>query len=580
MSTNCVWRTLCARLAGSLLMLLCFDVLPAAADGGPRAAPAARPTAPPRPRLSLTPEVLTLARQLGTLTAVDDRADTTPTPSPGDPGLPSIGLRLLIGDLDGLLLRADPDAAPALQDARNAAGEAWRLYAAGSPDLGHLGRTTDQLLRAQRALRRAVHLGGPDTGPAAAALQEHIAALSRRMASDVMGVARRAVSPGRLRAVERLFELGDLAAARGDTVNAVVHFGGALGLAANTITFDIALFEENIKNALAGQTVGHAFSIAYLGQLYQDGESAGLARTAANAPQTAQSPAKEMHVASVSKTLTTIVTLRLLEDSGLTPDEPIAPYLPGDWVFDPAIAEPGPNQLTFRHFFTHTSGFGQVNAGSDYAALETAIGLVTGPQPFNYQNANFALMRVLVAGLLGIDPVDFEDFDPGALTAAIFILTAQQLYTSIGVQVDCQPNDATATVQYNLPDGGLAGYVEPNRQLTCGGYGGFISSNELASVLTNLRHTENLLTAEGRALMQEGFLGFMDPANYGFIGGTFGVYSMHGGDWFHSPGELHSCVVAFPIQVEVGLVINSERGAMPYQCSLLQSAFDDAWVQK
>lgn len=39
------------------------------------------------------------------------------------------------------------------------------------------------------------------------------------------------------------------------------------------------------------------------------------------------------------------------------------------------------------------------------------------------------------------------------------------------------------------------------------------------------------------------------------------------------------CVIAFPIAVEAALVINSARGgAMPYQCVVLQSAFDDAWV--
>ena len=50
------------------------------------------------------------------------------------------------------------------------------------------------------------------------------------------------------------------------------------------------------------------------------------------------------------------------------------------------------------------------------------------------------------------------------------------------------------------------------------------------------------------------------------------------GDWFHDSGELHSCVVAFPIQVEASLVINSARGFAPYQCDLLETAFDNAWV--
>src|SRR5262245_36652021 len=328
-------------------------------------------------------DVLALARQIATRgVAVDDRADSTPTPTPGDRNLPSVGLRLLIGDIEALIRRGGPDARPALRDAQDAAQEAWRVYAAGSPDLGHLRQTTAALLRAQRALRLAGVRGGGDTDRAATAVQAYIAALSKRMASDVSGVVRRVVRPGgQLTAIQRLLDLGDLAVAGGDLVVAVVHFGGALNLAANTIVFDVALFEQNIKSALAGQTVGHAFSIAYLGQLYQDGESAGLARTAADAPQTAQSPGKEIDVARLSKTLTTIVTLRLLEDSGVTPDEPIVPYLPSDWTYDNTISQP-PNALTFRHFFTHRSGFGQVNAGSDYAALQTAIGLLTGPASF------------------------------------------------------------------------------------------------------------------------------------------------------------------------------------------------------
>ena len=38
--------------------------------------------------------------------------------------------------------------------------------------------------------------------------------------------------------------------------------------------------------------------------------------------------------------------------------------------------------------------------------------------------------------------------------------------------------------------------------------------------------------------MQEGFLGFMDPMDWNFVIGAFGVYYMHGGDWTHSSEEL------------------------------------------
>src|SRR5262249_6160707 len=159
---------------------------------------------------------------------------------------------------------------------------------------------------------------------------------------------------------------------------------------------------------------GYALSIAYQGQLYQVGESSGLARTAADAPSTPQSPAKEMHVASVSKTLTAIVTLHLLEQNGLTPDALIAPYLPSNWTLGTGV-----EGLRFRDFMTHTSGFGQINAASDYEGLRAAIATDLGSQLFSYKNANFGLMRVLVAGLQGIDAAAYEDqFDPAAVTAA------------------------------------------------------------------------------------------------------------------------------------------------------------------
>jgi hypothetical protein len=96
--------------------------------------------------------------------------------------------------------------------------------------------------------------------------------------------------------------------------------------------------------------------------------------------------------------------------------------------------------------------------------------------------------------------------------------------------------------------------------------------------MATLRYTQQLLSTDMREEMFDGFLGLMDPEDWSMVTGDFGVYQMHGGDWNHGAGELHSCVVAFPIVVEAALLINSERGAIPYQCSVLRDAFDNAWV--
>ena len=512
--------------------------------------------------------------QLETVPIPGDDGDDTPPPSRGGDDRPSVGLRLALDELRGLLAEATQKTRPALRRALDAGEEAWHHYAAGSADLSHLGDTADALRRAEASLDVAALLGGRAGRGAIEGLQARLAGLARRMAADILRVAGDAgASRGRLAVARALVGLGDLAAPGNPRV-AVALFGAGLNLAANTITFDVALFEQNIADALDDRTVGHAFSIAYQGQLYQGGESAGLARTAADAPMTAQSPDKETQVASVSKTITAIVIHRLLEEHGLTPEAFVAPYLPSDWMLGTGV-----DQLRFRDFMTHTSGFGQIGAKNSYENLRIAIATDVGSQVFSYSNANFGLMRVLAAGLQGIDPVDYGEFDAGALTTAAFLLYAQFLYGSIGVDVDCMSTDPTPTVQYKFPDDGTSGFPEPNDQLGCGGFGWFISANELAAVMTNLRNTTNLLSPAARTAMQDGYLGFMDPANYGWIDDlALGANYVHGGDWFHDDGELHSCVIAFPIQVEVSLVINSARGFAPYQCDLLETAFDNAWV--
>jgi CubicO group peptidase (beta-lactamase class C family) len=467
-----------------------------------------------------------------------------------------------------------PEFAPVLA----AVDEATRTYGAGSPDLSHLAATCDLLRRALRELERIQRAprSGPGGGPHVKVFDgRSLVAIAERIAADTLRSAERAgVPPRRLKSAKQRVELGLKAAARGDLGGAAGHMGGGAKLAANTMVFDVERFEQNILDALAGNTVGYAFSIAWQGALYDGGRSAGLARTAADAPLLAQSPAKEMHVASVSKTLTAIVVMRLLEENGLTPGDPIAPWLPSNWAMGNSVAG-----LSFADFMKHESGFAQIGAGSTYDALQTAIATDVGDTTFSYSNANYGLMRVLSARLQGVD-VGAVWWLPGdALTTAFFLTYAQDLFESIGVEVDCRATDPHPTIQYNLPHNDQSGYLEPDRRSACGGIGWTISANEIAAVMANLRLTENLISSEARGWMEDLSLGFMAPANYGWVVGDLGTYHMHGGDWFHGEGEAHACAVSFPIQVQVGLVINSERGgSMPYQCILLRDAFDDAWV--
>jgi hypothetical protein len=528
----------------------------------------------------VTPPMEELARQLEHQKLVKDGRGQ-PSQSPTDITAPSFRLPTQIAVLQKLLAKADPRLAVPLGAALASVERAWAAYRDGSGDesLAHLDNSLAALGDAQRSLVDAIALANDRTDARLLDVQMELSLTSQRVAHDVNDQARAAgVSEARLDPADAQLAAGDAALAAGDHLGAAGPFALGLSLSAATIVFDMARFEANIHSAFDSQSVGNSYAISLGGKLHSSGKS-GLARTAADAPVTAQSPTKEMHVASVSKSITAIVLMKLLADKGLSADTPIAPYLPSDWARGAGV-----DKLSFRSFMTHQSGFKQNGVkGSDYASLREVIAKPVADTSFKYENANFGMLRVLAAGLLGIDPVNYPEFDAGALTSAAFIIEAQSLYSGIGVSVDCGPNDSTQTIQYHFPDSGKAGYREPPRGLSCGGFGWHISAQELANVMAHLRYSSDLIPAASFAEMKSKYLGFNDPIHFpSFANGKFGVYLGHGGDWYHNGLGLDSCYLMFPIVVEAAVLINSDGGVYgspgDHQCVALKQAFDNAWV--
>ncbi len=530
----------------------------------------------------VTPEMERLAHQLELQKPLKDGRGE-PVKSPTDASAPAVVLPEQMDVLQNLLAKAKPRLAVPLRVALASVESGWTAFRDGSGDLSlsHLDASLKALGDAQRSLADAIAIAKDSTAVRLREVQRNLSVAAQRVAHDVNGQAHAAgVSEGRLSQADAQIAAGDAAHARGDYVGASGPFAAGLSLSANTIVFNVDRFEANIHSAYDSQSVGNSYAISLGGQLHSEGKS-GVARTAADGGALSQSPTKEMHVASVSKSITAIVMMKLLADKGLSADTLVAPYLPSDWVRGKGV-----ELLSFKSFMTHQSGIDQNGVkGSDYASLREVIAKDVGSKSFNYNNANYGMLRVLAAGVMGIDPVNFTEFDPGSLTAAAFIIEAQTLYSGIGVSVDCGPNDEKPTVQYRFPDTGKAGYAEPARGLTCGGYGWHISAREITNVMAHLRYTSELVPAASFAEMKSKYLGLMDPARYGsFVNGKFGVYLGHGGDWDHGSGGLDACYLMFPIVVESAVLINSSGGKYGasgvYQCTALKEAFDSAWVAK
>lgn len=120
-------------------------------------------------------------------------------------------------------------------------------------------------------------------------------------------------------------------------------------------------------------------------------------------------------VASISKFVTMLALINLLNEQGLTPDEYILPWLPKYW-------QPGLNadRIQFRDLLRHQTNFGCYldfaryygYSGSPFEDCKTAtctvqdlatIGSTSNNlAPACYDNSNFVLLRVLISQLSGI----------------------------------------------------------------------------------------------------------------------------------------------------------------------------------
>ncbi len=386
-----------------------------------------------------------------------------------------------------------------------------------------------------------------------------------------------------------------------------------------------------IVSRLQGQVSGFGLAIAFHGAVtvQTGGGQSRMAPLDGAQPYTATTV---QNVMSVSKTLTGIAALQLMDDLNVDPDDPIGPWLPAAWSPGSGFGQHG---ISFADLLRHRSGLKQTSlllAQSDGSYAGTSKGrwdglrmlVESGVDPtvagtggtagyagYSYSNINYDLARVILANMAVAAGHAANNHELGAEinAAAVFQGYVQDhVLEPAGVTSRvCYPSGPEETrTRYYDTEYAWAPWVYSSGTspgdfdwlMTCGSRNWHLSAVDLVKVLGALR-TGQLLSPVSRGHMNDLKLGWSNSSDIGSNADLF----WHGGllKWnvnrsvLYMPGspfnptpqplwqsrltrtEANSCVAQLPYGLDVALVINSDiRNSNADACSVIRAAFHAA----
>jgi CubicO group peptidase (beta-lactamase class C family) len=367
-----------------------------------------------------------------------------------------------------------------------------------------------------------------------------------------------------------------------------------------TKEFNAVKFRQFIATALSsGGSPARGYSIVVnKGGNWVDTFSSGWAyRNATGGGYAPMHVNQEINVASVSKTITAVGVLQLLNKNNLTIDSTIGGWLPAYWNAATVV-----KNLTFKQLLTHSSGLLESNTGYDSLKVTVARGLDNPAKPLNtYANINFALFRAIIpylvnktaaatqeAAMLPANASGFENW----LSQEYVKYMQEKVWTPIGISsATCTPSANTAMgFNENNGNGPVDIVVTGNNgdwTNTCGGGGYYLSVMEMARFNAYLAHATSLLSSEQRLLMDAQRLGWdtgdspmtdMGQA-YGKDGALFWDLNNNNTPDVGEAG-LETLIMKFPHGIELSLVVTSFPGSWRTLSSIARNAYNISWEEK
>lgn len=335
------------------------------------------------------------------------------------------------------------------------------------------------------------------------------------------------------------------------------------------LTDKVNKIAANIHQQLDGKVVGYSFVVG--NSLYQKSDAHGDARTSADGAQRDFKPTTKVTVASVSKMVTAIAAVRILDKNGVSVDAAIGPYLPSDWSASTYV-----KNLKFSQLLSHTSGIKDYGNAppNDYAALKSFftqnVSRATSTQcdptdasgnfiqvprgqgitPRNlgscYSNYNFAIFRVLLPRVAGFPEDPNPQTRPQTFADQYTRLVQQNVFDLVGrTGVACKPpNTSSYAFAYNYP-GTKAGYDWGDVSLICGAAGWYLSAEDIAHVLISIAAKDGRILSNAAAKDQ---FDIMRTQKLGWDVDTSNELEKNGG-WGACDGNAHCGTISTSIAI-------------------------------
>ncbi len=325
----------------------------------------------------------------------------------------------------------------------------------------------------------------------------------------------------------------------------------------------------NLQKELDGKVVKYAFVLRH--GLYKVSRVAGKRRTAADPPEQDFTLNNRYNLASVSKTITAIAILQLLEKKNLSVNSNISNYLPTTWTI------PGSFQrITFAELLSHTAGirndFGNLNAD---VKQTVQMGIDTNLiGTYKYLNVNFAICRILVAYMDGYaPPTPTAEPDELAVSTRFRDYLQKNIFDPLSIKdVKFAPPMNFATLFYRFPAGSAHGYDLGDCTLTAGPSGIQLSTNELSDFLFQLDASTLLLSANMKKHMNDHLLGWdtmrqMNGDSLWTKNGWLPIDTVSSYIW--------TAIMQFKNGLEVTLMYNGD----PFVYIPIDNAYKKSWVK-